>query len=151
MATASLGTWLTSFRDALAARPGLSGVEVLIVAKDETVRDKIILMRGDELRRLGEWAAVGNLRHEDDFEIPFRVITYAAASKDADVNVATALDRADLYLAEIFDELKTNTPAAGDQTTNALISDRDYRLTIADRGGWLAIVDFVVTIESRAS
>jgi hypothetical protein len=151
MATAALGSVLTTFRDSLAARPGLSGVDVSLVLTDAGQRaDRIVLMRGDELRRLGEWAAVGSSRFEDVLELPALVGGYSTGTV-ADTAAATALDRVDEIIDEIFDELATSPPTVGDQTVNAIVSDRDYRLTVPDRGGWLAICELTITLTGRGS
>ena len=153
MTQAALGSLLATLRDDLAGRAGLADVTVQIIAADGAstwTTDRIVLYRGDEIDRPVEWAAVGGQRFEDTIELPVRIGVYRA-DRSAETNAETILDRLDELVGEIFAQLIAGPPVVGDQTTEALVSDREYRLTIPDRGGWLGICDLTITLTGRGS
>lgn len=148
------GTVLSDLKTALAARGGLSGVTVQIVATD-TTEDRITLLREIPVGRDLDWAALGALRFEDGYRFPGRIVAYRTAddvsSKDADDMVVSAFDRCDTLLAEVMDQLKTSPPSVGDQTVQARVSEITYSSGPADEGGWYVQQDFLITLTARSS
>ena len=157
MSTARTGSFLKTLKTNLEARPALSGVKIYIVQPDVTAVDAISLLRPTEkgLIRTINWSAIGRTRHNDEYQLPGRIVAYktadAAGSKDASDLAAAALDRCDQLIDEYLAELKASVPNLADQTINALITDVNYLLYVHDRGGWIAEATFTVTLTARSS
>ena len=155
MASSTLSAFLVALRTALAARAGLSGIPVHLVAPaDVSVADTVILVRakaeGDQA-----YAALGRLRRNDGYVIPGLIRSYkttgAGGAVDSDSVFQAAMDHAAALLDEVILQLRDAPPAVGNQTILAKVGHIAYLPFPADMGGWATDCEFEIEYTARVS
>jgi hypothetical protein len=155
----NLATWLTTIRDSLHTALQALGTPAVarLVQDDSTGVDKVILWRPAEsgIQQQSEWVVIGNQRYDSTYLIPGRILTYYTADDvtdtDPDAAVAAGLTRCETLLDELVGVIRSNPPALGDQTFRVIVSDRTWQTSPADKGGWITVLDYQLSVESRHS
>lgn len=143
--------FLDAFKAQLEAVGGLSGVTIFTAtpSADIDTSDKIILAHGD-VTGTTPWAALGQLRRDDMFTIPCRIV---ALRPGAGETVAAACrDRVETLFELVLEELK-DLPNVGQQTL--MSSDISYTLSqgpVAEVPNSRAcVLDFTFTVQCRVA
>ena len=71
-----------------------------------------------------EPVALGAQRHDEDNVVGCLISVIRYGSGDTEAKAAR--DRANFLMAEVDDEIRTNSPKVGDQTLNMRVTNREY-------------------------
>jgi hypothetical protein len=161
MAGVAAGNFIIAFRASLQtavtanATFGTAGaaLKVKLTADGEAgLEEAIYLIRPDTaISTSQEHAAMGAGRRDEQLTIPGRAqVVKSGLASETSATFAAAMNRARDLMDLIVQDLKSNPPAAGDQTLRSIVADIDY-LPIQVDQGWVIQCDFDITGRVRVS
>jgi hypothetical protein len=151
-----LGTFLQQLQTKLAANATLTaaGVSIDLVYRGMELDNRVVLFRPSEegIQVTGEWAAIGNSRHQADYTIPGMITCYEVKG-DGEASLVAALDRVDVIINEILAELKDKTAplSLNNESWGWLLTRLQYGASPADGGGWYVTCQYDLEFQTRVA